>query len=95
LVTENIENSEEYQKAFSGAKVYIVGTAHFSNESREDVIRTISQTQPDFVMVELCSSRISILSMNEEELLREASSLNRQKIMAIIKQVALISNRLH
>jgi pheromone shutdown protein TraB len=38
----------------SGAKVYLVGTAHFSKESCEDVSLVIQATQPDIVMVELC-----------------------------------------
>jgi hypothetical protein len=40
-----------------------VGTAHFSVESQQDVLQTIDSVQPDMVMVELCPSRISILSM--------------------------------
>ena len=38
----------------SGAKVYLIGTAHFSKESCDDVSRIIVATQPDIVMVELC-----------------------------------------
>uniref|UniRef100_A0A1I7WMS8 Magnesium transporter n=1 Tax=Heterorhabditis bacteriophora TaxID=37862 RepID=A0A1I7WMS8_HETBA len=60
---------------------------YFSKESQEDVINTINITQPDLVMVELCPSRISILSMDEQTLLREASDLNSQKIITTIKQV--------
>ncbi len=44
--------------------------------------------QPDIVMVELCSSRISILSMDEEMLLREAKSLNREKVISIPPDIA-------
>jgi hypothetical protein len=39
-------------------------------------------------MVELCSSRISILSMDEEMLLREAKSLNREKVISIPPDIA-------
>jgi len=38
----------------SGAKVYLVGTAHFSKESCDDVSLVIQAVQPDIVMVELC-----------------------------------------
>lgn len=38
---------EEYKKCFADAKVYLVGTAHFSTESQQDVTRTIRATQPD------------------------------------------------
>lgn len=53
-------------------------------------MRTIAMTQPDLVMVELCPSRISILSMDEQTLLREASDLNTQKILTTVKQVLLL-----
>lgn len=42
------------------------------------------------VMVELCPSRISILSMDEETLLEEAKNLNFEKIINTIKQVSTI-----
>lgn len=50
------------------------------------MIKTIRMVQPDLVMVELCPSRISILSMDEQTLLREAKDLNSQKILQTIKQ---------
>ena len=51
-------------------------------------MRTIRAVQPDLVMVELCPSRISILSMDEQTLLREAKDLNSQKIIQTIKHVS-------
>lgn len=60
--------------------------------SQQDVRQTIAKASPDVVMVELCSSRISILSMDEEMLLREARSLNREKILAIIRQVSAVKS---
>ena len=44
----------------SGAKIYLIGTAHFSKESCEDVSRIIQATQPDIVMVELCKQEPEI-----------------------------------
>lgn len=38
-------------------------------------------------MVELCKSRINILSLDEETLLREAKNINLEKIRTAIKQV--------
>ncbi|KHJ90904.1 hypothetical protein OESDEN_09238, partial [Oesophagostomum dentatum] len=80
-------NSKSWTQAFEEATVYLIGTAHFSRESQDDVMKTITATQPDLVMVELCPSRISILSMDEQTLLKEASDLNTQKILTTIKQV--------
>uniref|UniRef100_A0A914UXI3 TraB domain-containing protein n=1 Tax=Plectus sambesii TaxID=2011161 RepID=A0A914UXI3_9BILA len=89
------ENEEEFKRAFAESKAYLIGTAHFSPESQEDVIRTIEMTQPDLVMVELCPSRISILSMDEETLLAEAQNLNREKILMTIKQSGLVQGVMH
>uniref|UniRef100_A0A914I758 TraB domain-containing protein n=1 Tax=Globodera rostochiensis TaxID=31243 RepID=A0A914I758_GLORO len=63
-------DSDEFRRAFSDAQVYLVGTAHFSLDSCRDVMQTVTETQPDFVMV----------------LMREAQALTRQKIMAIIRE---------
>ncbi len=39
----------------------MVGTAHFSKESNEDVTKTIVAVQPDVVMVELCDKRSNVI----------------------------------
>ncbi|MFP4259287.1 MAG: TraB/GumN family protein [Desulfovermiculus sp.] len=44
-----------------GKTVHIVGTAHVSQASVDDVRRTISMTQPDTVCVELCPSRFQAM----------------------------------
>eukprot|EP00698_Gefionella_okellyi_P001052 TRINITY_DN10929_c0_g1_i1.p1 TRINITY_DN10929_c0_g1~~TRINITY_DN10929_c0_g1_i1.p1 ORF type:complete len:329 (+),score=57.86 TRINITY_DN10929_c0_g1_i1:1167-2153(+) len=41
--------------------VYLIGTAHLSDESSDDVRKLIRGVQPDSVMVELCNSRSSIM----------------------------------
>lgn len=73
-------------ESLNGGKVYLVGTAHFSLESQEDVAKTIRATQPDVVMVELCKSRINILSLDEETILEESKNMSLQKIHTAIKQ---------
>jgi len=79
---------------FRQSKVYLIGTAHFSKASQEDVKRTIAETQPDAIFVELCQSRMAILSLDEEVLLREAQNLNREKIMAIVKENGVVQGLL-
>ncbi|EFX88605.1 hypothetical protein DAPPUDRAFT_95443, partial [Daphnia pulex] len=59
-----------------GVKVYLVGTAHFSLESQEDVAKTILMTRPRVVVVELCVSRLNILRFDEKTILEEAKNLN-------------------
>ncbi|XP_053377349.1 traB domain-containing protein-like isoform X3 [Mercenaria mercenaria] len=78
-----------------GSKVYIVGTAHFSKESQDDVTKTIEATQPDVVMVELCNSRLNILQLDEEKLLEEAQNINLEKIQLAIKQSGLGQGIMH
>lgn len=69
----------------TGAKVYLVGTAHFSKESCEDVARVIQAVQPDVVMVELCKSRTNILHLDEATILEEAQNLDMEKSLEILK----------
>lgn len=73
-----------------GSKVYVVGTAHFSTESLNDVTRVIQATQPDIVSVELCMDRIKILQLDEDTVLREAKDMNFQKVKANIAQNGLV-----
>jgi pheromone shutdown protein TraB len=72
----------------------LINLAHFSRASQEDVKKTIAETQPDVIFVELCNSRVAILSMDEQVLLREAQNLNREKIMAIVKENGVVQGML-
>jgi pheromone shutdown-related protein TraB len=45
------------QTSVNGKEIYLVGTAHVSKQSIEDVRRAIQIIQPDTVSVELCESR--------------------------------------
>ncbi|CAH2107191.1 unnamed protein product [Euphydryas editha] len=69
-----------------GGKVYLVGTAHFSLESQEDVSKVIQKVSPHIVMVELCDQRTNILLLDEEVILREAKNINIAKIRATMAQ---------
>jgi len=77
------------------ASIYIVGTAHFSKQSQDDVIETIKSTSPSTIFLELCSNRSSILTFDEESLLKEASNLDFQKIRHLIKANGLVQGLLH
>merc|ERR1712004_310225 len=69
----------------TGTKVYLIGTAHFSKESCEDVATVIQAVQPDVVMVELCKSRTNILHLDEATILEEAKNLDMEKSLEILK----------
>lgn len=89
------DDENEFRKSLADAKVYLIGTAHFSPDSQQDVLKTIANTQPDMVMVELCPSRISILSMDEDTLLEEAKNLNFDKVINTVKQSGAVQGILH
>lgn len=78
-----------------GSRVYLVGTAHFSEESQNDVSKTIQATQPDVVLVELCNSRLNILQLDEQKLLEEAQNINLEKIRTAVKQSGLSQGIMH
>ncbi|KAJ8930705.1 hypothetical protein NQ314_016470 [Rhamnusium bicolor] len=67
------------------AKVYLIGTAHFSKESQEDVVKVITNVLPNIVVLELCSSRTNILSLDEATVLEEAKNIDMQKIVSTIR----------
>jgi hypothetical protein len=48
---------EVHLKATNGADVYLVGTAHVSMESADDVRRAIQAHKPNVVALELCEAR--------------------------------------
>ena len=75
----------------NGSVVHVVGTAHFSPESVEDVRTTIRETKPATVVLELCPSRQMILHFSEEDILREARSMTFAKMRSIIRRDGLVS----
>lgn len=46
---------------------YVLGTAHVSLQSCRDAADLIARVRPDFVLLELCNERISILSLDKFE----------------------------
>jgi pheromone shutdown protein TraB len=69
----------------NGNTCYLVGTAHFSEKSQDDVSFVIRNVRPDVVVVELCESRGHILRLDEKTLLDEAKDINMAKIRSTIK----------
>ncbi|XP_017794040.1 PREDICTED: traB domain-containing protein isoform X3 [Habropoda laboriosa] len=78
-----------------GGKLYLVGTAHFSVESQNDVAMVIQAVQPDTVVVELCISRIAVMNISEEVLYRNATDLSLQNLKEILTKYGVHSGLLH
>jgi len=91
----NLPETVTLLKSMFGSKVYIVGTAHFSKKSQEDVSFVIRNVKPDVVLVELCPSRVHILRYDENTLLQEAKDINFNKICNIIKSNGLFNGVLY
>ncbi len=70
----------------SGGVVYLVGTAHFSKESNDDVSRVVRASRPDAVLLELCPGRTDILRLDEETLAREGQDLTAAKMVEIVRR---------
>lgn len=70
----------------SGSEVFLVGTAHFSPKSAEDVKRVINAVSPSIVVLELCRERAFMLSLNEETLLEQNKNLSFDKIRGAIRE---------
>ncbi|MCX5644491.1 MAG: TraB/GumN family protein [Phycisphaerae bacterium] len=58
--------------------VYLVGTAHISKESVEDVHATIEQVRPDSICIELCKAR--------HQAMTQADNWRKMDIFKIIRQ---------
>lgn len=82
---ENLPETVTLLTMPNGCNVYLVGTAHFSEKSCEDVANVIRNVRPKTVVVELCESRVHILRHDEKTLLEEAKDINMQKIRSVIK----------
>uniref|UniRef100_H3BG56 TraB domain containing n=2 Tax=Latimeria chalumnae TaxID=7897 RepID=H3BG56_LATCH len=79
-----------------GSRVYIVGVAHFSQRSQEDVQKVVRTLQPDVVMVELCSGRQEVMMMSEEEAFKEAGSVfSASRFSSAIKRNGLGLSLIH
>ncbi|KAL6431012.1 hypothetical protein ACFW04_007043 [Cataglyphis niger] len=79
----------------NGGKLYLVGTAHFSVESQNDVSKIIQAVQPHIVVVELCRSRVGILQLDEETMFRYAKNIDFKTIMDTIKKEGFYNGLLH
>ncbi|XP_011881402.1 PREDICTED: traB domain-containing protein isoform X2 [Vollenhovia emeryi] len=78
-----------------GGKLYLVGTAHFSVKSQNDVSKIIQAVQPHIVAVELCRNRVGIMQIDEKEMFDYVKNIDYQTIRAIIKEDGLYEGLLH
>ncbi|KAF7987676.1 hypothetical protein HCN44_003539 [Aphidius gifuensis] len=94
-IDERLPDTVTLLRTPDGGKVYLIGTAHFSEESQNDVSMIIQAVQPNIVMVELCEARVHILQLDEKTILKEAENLNLDTIRATIRQNGLFNGMLY
>ncbi len=90
---EQLQLPERVQRIeVDGRDVYLVGTAHVSRESVEDVRRTIEQVGPDTVCVELCRSRHEALTQRDAWAKMDIFKIVRQgKSLLLLSQLIMTS----
>ncbi|XP_046424212.1 traB domain-containing protein isoform X2 [Neodiprion fabricii] len=94
-IDNNLPETVTLLTASSGSKLYLVGTAHFSTESQNDVAKMIQAVQPHIVMVELCKARVNILQLDEKTILEEAQKLSFENIRNTIQQNGLFNGLMY
>lgn len=81
----NLPSTVELITTPDGDSIYVIGTAHFSLKSQDDVSLVIRNAKPSCVVLELCPLRMHILDYDEQTLLEEAQDLRPDKIKQILK----------
>lgn len=79
----------------NGSEVFLVGTAHFSLQSVEDVKRVIRCNKPSSVIMELCKERAFMLSLDEQFLFEQNSKLSFQTIKEAILQKGVVQGLIY
>ncbi|MBN2337627.1 MAG: TraB/GumN family protein [Acidobacteria bacterium] len=92
-MTETIELPETVTHVRVGEKnIYLVGTAHLSKESVEDVAATVERIRPDAICVELCAGRYQAMTQADNWAKMDIFKVVRQKKAAfLLAQLILTS----
>ncbi|PIE69420.1 MAG: conjugal transfer protein TraB [Deltaproteobacteria bacterium] len=76
----------------NGKTIYLVGTAHVSKESVEDVKTTIQEIQPDTVCVELCKARYkAMINQDNWRSMDIFKVIKEKKTLFVLAQLMLAS----
>lgn len=85
----DLPSTVTYLEGPNGSQVYIVGTAHFSEESKADVENTLELVKPHIVCLELCRSRVHVIKCSEEEIMDEVATIGFSKIKELLARSGL------
>ena len=90
LIEDPFPKTVKVLEAENGSKVYLIGTAHFSEESCKDVEYVIRRVKPDVVVLEICNERINSLILDEKVLMDRIMNFTMSQANQIIKQYGLL-----
>lgn len=79
----------------NGSEIFLIGTAHFSLQSVEDVRKVIRFNKPTSVMLELCKERAFMLSFDEQYLFEQNSKLSFDTIKEAIIQKGVVQGLIY
>ena len=92
--TESLPQSVTLLTAPNGAKVFLIGTVHFSKKSIEDVRQVIGTVKPHIVVLELCPERQHVLTLDQEALKKEMENVSFAQIRELARKQGLLSTLL-
>uniref|UniRef100_A0A1I8IS74 TraB domain containing n=2 Tax=Macrostomum lignano TaxID=282301 RepID=A0A1I8IS74_9PLAT len=79
-IEANLPSACEILEGDGGSKLYLVGTAHFSEQSCQDVRDVIRQVKPHRVILELCQTRTGILTLDEDTLRAQVADTGLESV---------------
>jgi len=90
VIEEPFPNTVKILESENGSKVYLIGTAHFSEESCKDVEYVIRRVVPDVVVLEICQERMATLILDEDVLMKRIMDFTFDQASDIIKSYGLL-----
>lgn len=92
--TSNQADSHMPHRTFEmgGVEITVLGTAHVSRQSVEDVIQSIEQKKPDTVCVELCQSRYDAMKDPDRWRNLDIGKVIRQKKIGLLASQLILSS---
>lgn len=91
---ESLPQSVTLLTAPNGAKVFLIGTVHFSKKSIEDVRQVINTMKPHVVVLELCPERQHVLTLDQEALKKEMENISFAQVREMARKQGLLSTLL-
>ena len=93
-VASALPQSVSLLTAPNGARVFLIGTVHFSQKSIEEVRQVIDTLKPKIVVLELCPERQHVLVLDQETLKKEMENISFTHFRDMVRKQGLLSTLL-